>query len=299
MTGPRIAAFTAFSTLTKGFELYRDLFDISDPQLGHDSDADNHDQQHSKPTKPVQAIRCNSLSPSWPNSHGVAGGKILAFPCRSASAKPESPPAMRSDFVLTPRPHTSPAQAEVTCPPQQRCASPAIDALQSRRVAARDDKFPSFSNADSLKEVFDMDRGSRSPRTPTQLRRSISMRPTIGHEAPSRPNSASPYTAHIESQLRHLEKHCHGLQAQVCPLLWPQLASAAGTFNMPCHWQGQSMLSPAILDHVGCGRDTWPIVHASVMHSCLLSCQPHPAGCCCHLGFRLQCWVNAAPINHK
>lgn len=182
-------------------------------------DQDSCHQQHSSPPKPVQATRCNSLSPSWPHSQNVPGGTISEFPRRSASAKPDSPPALKIDARLSPRPHTSPPQAQAASPSQQRCASPTINARNCRRPALRDDNFPSFSNAESLKEVFDWDAGHRSPRTPTQapaqLTRSVSMRPLLHQEAPSRPVSASPYTAHIEGQLRHLEKHCHGLEAQV------------------------------------------------------------------------------------
>lgn len=182
-------------------------------------DQDFCHQQHSSPPKPVHTTRCNSLSPSRPHSQQVLGGTVSAFPRRSSSAKPGSPPALRSDAQLSPRPHTSPPQAQAASPPQQRCASPTISAQSCRRQALRNDNCHSLSNAESLKEVFDWDAGHRSPRTPThcpaQLTRSVSMRPMLGQEAPSRPVCSSPYTSHIEGQLRHLEKHCHGLEAQV------------------------------------------------------------------------------------
>eukprot|EP00892_Ulva_mutabilis_P012397 jgi/Ulvmu1/952/UM102_0035.1 len=181
---------------------------LSDPNAGH--------QQTNHPAKPINTTSRASFSPSWAPSYDQAQGAVQSQPCRSASAQPASPSATRSDPRLSPRPHTSPVQAAQNSLPRPVCTSPTIHDHTARWPTPQANNFSSFSNAESLKEVFDLGAGNRSPRTPTQLRRSMSMRPMLRPDAPpSRPVSASPYTSHIESQLRHLEKHCQGLEAQL------------------------------------------------------------------------------------
>lgn len=201
---------------------------------------------------------------------------------------------MRSDSKLSARPHTSPVQAAGTCFPRPICTSPTIHERTPKHALARDNAPPSFSHAESLKEVFEADAGNQSPRTPIQLRRSVSMRPMLHAEAPRRPVSASPYTAHIESQLRHLERHCHGLEAQVWPArrsLPPHpphrqthcITSCKSTLMQP-HARSNHTLDTCLCCwpwHDKCSRAAHPILHlhrqCASCNSPFLSHQQHTA----------------------